>query len=100
MTTDELNALADIHALAENEKLDKMLAAGRAEGLSDSDLQEVSKILENRGAHLCAIGAYLGERAGFGCGDQGHEKAVKSFNKVMAKCRKVCGYIVTFALKF
>ena len=98
MTTDELNALADIHALAENEKLDKMLAAGRAEGLSDSDLQEVSKILENRGEHL--IGAYLGERAGYGCGDQGHEKAVKSFNKVMAKCRKVCGFTVTFALKF
>ena len=43
--------------------------------------------------------AYMDYRYGSGCGDQGHESAVKNANKVLAKTRKAMGYHVTHPVR-
>ncbi len=52
--------------------------------------------LENSLDHLCrfsaARAAYVMMRHGCGCGDQGHDKAVKEAGKVTKKVRKALGY--------
>ena len=49
----------------------------------------------------CArLAAYIGQRDGHGCGDQGHGRAVRESNKVVAKVRRALGYNVTHSLSF
>lgn len=43
--------------------------------------QELIQHLEELSKRAGMIAAYLSEREGYGCGDQGHEKAIKAMNK-------------------
>ena len=43
--------------------------------------QEITRLLEGIALNAGMTAAYILERDGYGCGDQGHRKAVKSLNK-------------------
>lgn len=44
--------------------------------------QDVRKLLEEISKRAGMMAAYIDQREGFGCGDQGHDKALKEMNKV------------------
>ena len=46
-----------------------------------SDLQDIRQQLEALSVRAGMIAAYLDEREGYGCGDQGHANALKAMNR-------------------
>jgi len=51
------------------------------DGLSISERGELSRKLEGISARAAVLAGYLDERHGYGCGDQGHKKAVRRANR-------------------
>jgi phosphopantothenate synthetase len=45
------------------------------------NMQELEHELEALSVRAGMMAAYIGERHGYGCGDQGHNKALKAMNK-------------------
>lgn len=63
------------------------------EEMQKEDLDETRRLLEGIAERCAFLAGYLDERYGYGCGDQGHEKAVKTGNKhSRAVWMKVFGY--------
>ena len=63
--------------------------------------RELAIELENVASVAAMQAEYLNERYGYGCGDQGHEKAEKSANKAgRAIWRKVFGYNAHHDIRF
>lgn len=46
------------------------------------NMDEVRRELEGISLRAGEMAAYIDERHGYGCGDQGHDKALKRMNKV------------------
>jgi hypothetical protein len=46
------------------------------------------------------LAAYVGEREGYGCGDQGHDAAVRKQNRVAGNVRKALGYTYKSGINF
>jgi hypothetical protein len=63
-------------------------------------LQSLEQALEGIATGAARLAAYMGKRHGYGCGDQGHDRAVRVSNKVVAKVRRALGYNVTHPLSF
>lgn len=69
-------------------------------GKSVEELEELEKELEGIASSAAMLAAYIGHRHGGGCGDQGHAKAVKKCNKVLAQVRRAFGYNITHPTNF
>lgn len=67
-------------------------AAKLCEGMKASELDEACRELDHLTVMTARMSAYLSMRSGHGCGDQGHDAAVKHQNKVAAKVRKALGF--------
>jgi len=63
-------------------------------------LRELVEELEAVATGAARLAAYLCEREGYGCGDQGHARAVRASNSAAAKVRKAFGYNVTHPINF
>ena len=51
------------------------------DSMTKAERQKAERYLEGIAYRAAGFAAYLGERCGHGCGDQGHERAVKAANK-------------------
>ena len=69
--------------------------------LSVVERSELEQALEEIAEKATAFAGYLDMRYGYGCGDQGHEDAVRQFNRYgkMVHC-KVFGYNAYLPIKF
>lgn len=56
------------------------------------EIQDVIGTLSQMAIRLAMFGEYLDQRHGFGCGDQGHETAVRKCNSLQTKIRRAMGY--------
>ena len=63
-------------------------------------LQTLEQTLEGIATGAARLAAYLGQRHGYGCGDQGHDRAVRESNKVVAKVRRALGFHVTHPISY
>jgi hypothetical protein len=63
-------------------------------------LQTLEQALEGIATGADRLAAYMGQRHGYGCGDQGHDRAVRESNKVVATVRRAFGYHVTHPVIF
>lgn len=64
------------------------------------DRADIAKVLEGFAEKAALVAEYMNYRIGFGCGDQGHESAVKAANKARKSVRKAFGYSVTNPISF
>jgi len=65
------------------------------------NLQELVKELEEISQRAGMMAQYLDEREGYGCGDQGHDKALKAMNRAGRIIHvRVFGYNTFRDLKF
>jgi hypothetical protein len=63
------------------------------DALSSEDRRKLCKEFEALAERAAMYARYLDERHGYGCGDQGHAKAVKAMNKAGKMVHmKVFGY--------
>jgi hypothetical protein len=53
--------------------------------MKTDDRRELARELEEISRRAAMLAEYLNERYGYGCGDQGHKKGVKSANKAGQK---------------
>lgn len=53
-----------------------------ADAMKPEDLDGARRFLEGIAERCATFAAYLDERHGYGCGDQGHKKGVEKANKV------------------
>jgi hypothetical protein len=60
--------------------------------MKSSELQEFERWLTSVSERAARLAAYVGARGANGCGDQGHERAVREQNRTAAKVRKALGY--------
>lgn len=60
--------------------------------LRSGELSEMSDYLTNRATLLAELAEYLDNRGGNGCGDSGHENAMKKAQKERKRIRKALGY--------
>ncbi len=51
------------------------------DGISTRERDDLRRELEGIGERAASLAGYLDERHGYGCGDQGHRKAVKKANR-------------------
>ena len=63
-----------------------------ADGLPSAQRGQYAQELQNLALSALWRSVYLDTRYGAGCGDQGHDDAVKAANKALAGCRKVLGF--------
>jgi hypothetical protein len=56
-----------------------------------ASMHEVIIQLDSLIQHAARLRGYLDQRYGYGGGDQGHERAVKKSNRVVARVRKALG---------
>ena len=63
-----------------------------AERLEPEQLMELEREAVVHAVHYARLSEYLSCRHGCGCGDQGHDDAVKAQNKVAAKVRRALGF--------
>lgn len=74
-------------------KLDLLLIDGESsweedlEGVSDQDFERLSNLATEKALQLALLSIYLGHRGGFGCGDHGHDGAIRAMNKERKKIR-------------
>lgn len=73
-------------------KLALVQAQAFADGLTESERAEVARHLEGAGRYLLRLSVYLEARSGFGCGDIGHDVAVKTQNGRARRISKALGY--------
>ena len=70
-----------------------MLAPAKIEAAADFmntvECRDIAKELESLATRAAERAAYLEERYGYGCGDQGHQKAATRFNRAgrMVHCK-------------
>ncbi len=62
------------------------------EDISPSEANELSDYLTSLSVTAGMLAQYLGYRGGFGCGDHGHDKAMKAAHKREKALRKANGY--------
>ena len=73
-------------------------APAELEGLVESlaydavTLDALARHLDSLAIAAAGVAAYVSERSGDGCGDQGHEIGVETFNAVRSKVRTALGY--------
>lgn len=60
--------------------------------LTSGDLSEISDYLTAKSVLLAELAGYVDRRGGAGCGDDGHEEALKKAQKDRKKIRKAIGY--------
>ena len=72
---------------------------GLADGWNTTERREADEQLEALAVAAVWRSTYFYMRHGAGCGDQGHEAAVKEANKITARVRKVLGYSTTHPIK-
>ena len=66
---------------------------GVADQMPEADRGELARALEGIAERATVLGTYLGERYGYGAGDQGHKSAIKVANrKGKALWMRVLGY--------
>ena len=63
-------------------------------------LQRMGNELEGIAIGAARLVAYMRQREGMGCGDQGHEEAVDESNRVVHKLRNAFGYNITHPINF
>jgi hypothetical protein len=80
----------ELHAKVQNAALVDLDAI--AASLSKNELQDVTNWLEGQMQYHARIWAYLSARHGSGCGDQGHDEAVKQQNKAVCHVRRMIGF--------
>ena len=73
------NSLEDWEILFKNKKL-----KGR--------LQDIESIADAVCTQSAMVGAYMVARGASGCGDSGHEEAIKAVHKVRNRIREALGY--------
>ena len=56
-----------------------------ADEMKPEKLRELGKMLQTVSERAGIMGVYFEERHGYGCGDQGHKKAVKVMNRTGKK---------------
>lgn len=69
-----------------------------ANNLTTEQRGELVDELEQIAIAAGTLAMYLEERYGYGCGDQGHTKAVKLMNRCRRAIRKAFGYTTTIDL--
>lgn len=62
------------------------------QGLSAGNLCRVEDELDRRSVRFAQMAAYVAARGANGCGDSGHEYAMKEMQKRREKVRKALGY--------
>jgi hypothetical protein len=67
--------------------------------LSSSERCDLEKELEHIAATAAFAATYVGERYGYGCGDQSHKTAVRKANVTKRRVRKAFGYSETPELR-
>ncbi len=72
----------------------------KADALNADARHEITETLSRLAEVAASYAAYFEERYGYGCGDQGHKKAVKEFNKVRKAVRKALGFNITYPITF
>jgi hypothetical protein len=60
--------------------------------LTNEAQSEMIRYLDGEIERAARLRGYLDERYGHGCGDHGHNDAVKSSNRLAAKIRKALGF--------
>ena len=60
--------------------------------LPSSEMLELSRWLDSVSEGAARLSAYVEARGGSGCGDSGHDRAVKAQNRRAAKVRRALGY--------
>jgi hypothetical protein len=78
----------------------KQLAYLASHVMTDDEKRQLGDHFEGLAVNAARIAAYLEQRHGSGCGDQGHEKAVKEQNRVARKVRQAMGYQQTLDINF
>lgn len=68
-------------------------------GLSTEERRSLCEQIEVISDRAAFVSQYLGERHGYGCGDQGHDDAVKAANKARRKVRNAFGFDRTTDIK-
>ena len=63
-----------------------------ADNLSGPEMREAVDALQHIALSAVWRYAYLDARYGNGCGDQGHDAAVRDANRQMTACRKAMGF--------
>lgn len=63
-----------------------------ADRLTGEDKRQIEETLSGLVQMAAWKWAYINERYGSGCGDQGHDDAVKEANRVLTKVRKAMGF--------
>lgn len=61
--------------------LPPVLVRAAVEAMSTAQRRDVSHFLERLAERAAWLATYLEERTGYGCGDQGHEQAVRNANR-------------------
>lgn len=70
-----------------------------ADNMTGREKAEMLGELEGLLAGAAFIYGYIDMRYGSGCGDQGHDSAVKNANRVRITTRKVLGYSITHPIR-
>lgn len=60
--------------------------------MRSEEKQALSSWLAQASIHAARLMAYVETRYGMGCGDQGHQAAVKTSNRTVAKVRRALGF--------
>ena len=66
-----------------------------AKKLSETERDEISRHYSSLAEWAARIAVYFGYRSGYGCSDQGHEKAVRAQNSTSTKVRRALNYTIT-----
>lgn len=72
----------------------------KVDTLDTNTKREIADTLSRLAEVAASKAAYFEERYGYGCGDQGHKKAVKEFNRVRKAVRKALGFNITHPITF
>lgn len=78
MNTRELLKQAAINSFIELAPIDW---EKKVDNLTSKQRDDLRRALENVSERAAMLAGYLDERHGYGCGDQGHTKAIKRANK-------------------
>jgi hypothetical protein len=74
--------------------------SGHANAMSPANREELTKTLDSIAERAARLAAYFAMRSGGGCGDQGHEAAVKEQNRVGRLVQSILSYHTTRDLSF
>lgn len=60
--------------------------------LDNSEIQKIDSMAMSESVICAMLSTYLGHRGSNGCGDDGHEEAMKQAEKMRKRARKAVGY--------